>query len=85
MMTKKLWPTTDDFMASLDKGINLIQEEMSEPDEKDREALKAILAVFLASAMALDQDLGKDPKLDERLGSVRLAALAAYNLGKGKA
>lgn len=79
-----LFKSNEDFFAALDEGIKLTTSALvtEAPSEKDRETLKQLMAVFLAATIQMDPKAFRDPELDKRLLAVRMAMLAAYNLGR---
>lgn len=81
-MINKLYATKEDFMVAVDRGLALIMADLPAPAEEHRADLKALLAVFITATIKMDPDSINGPDLDEKLSSVRMALLAAYNLGK---
>jgi hypothetical protein len=69
-------------MASLDKGIQLVQGEelAAQPADRDLETLKSLLATYVTGVF--DPEKIMDPELAQKLLVIRMTLLAAYNLGR---
>lgn len=87
----RLYPSVEDFFASLDEGIKAVQGPLVDhpPADADKPALKSLLSVFIAATIQMDPAsvaaaIGekKDPEMNQKLLTVRMALLAAYNLGR---
>jgi len=84
MNEQKMFKGPEDFLASYDKGIKLIQESRCQqaPLEDDCENLKHLFALFIGATIKMDPQAFQDPDLTVKLIGVREALLAAYNLGR---
>lgn len=82
MTETKMFSSVEDFKNSVDKGIELISAEQNGPSQKDVEAMKSLLAIFITTTINMDPESIKEGFIDEKLISVRQTLLAAYNLGK---
>jgi len=81
-MISRLYPTSQDFFLSLERGMKLLTDPGPPPDEAARNDLKDLLSVFITATIEMDPKAVKDPDLDKKLAGVRMALLKAYNLGK---
>lgn len=81
-MINKLYPSQENFMAAVDRGIELVTTEMPAPDMEHQADLKALLAIFITATIEMDPNAVNAPDLEPKLTSVRMALLAAYHLGK---
>lgn len=82
MSIGKLFSSEEEFFKSVDDGTKLVQTDMAAPDEKDRETLKSLLAVFIVATIKMDPEGFKDPDLPNKLGAIKAALIASYHLGK---
>jgi len=80
----RMWPSREAFLASIDDGIKVVTGELTNepPCKADEPTLKSLLAVFVAATIDMDPASVTDSSVGEKLTSVRLALLAAYNLGR---
>lgn len=85
----RLYKDKEDFMAAVDRGVAMVTAELPAPHESHQQDLKALLAVFITATISMDPDSMNSsmnsPEFDVKLSSVRMALLAAYNLGKQNA
>ncbi len=81
-MISRLYPTSQDFFLSLDRGIQLLKNPGPAPDEAALQDLKDLLSVFITTTIEMDPKAIQDPDMDKKLAGVRMALLKAYNLGK---
>lgn len=81
-MISRLYPTSQDFFLSLERGMKLLEDCGPAPDESARQDLKDLLSVFITATIEMDPQAIKDPDMDKKLAGVRMALLKAYNLGK---
>jgi hypothetical protein len=81
----RLWPKSEDFFKDLDEGIKLVAESPTAGTPTaagDLSVMRQLYAVFVASTIKMDPESVNDPDTDAKLASVRMALLAAYNLGR---
>jgi hypothetical protein len=81
-MISRLYPTSQDFFLSLDRGMKLLEDCGPAPDESAKQDLKDLLSVFITATIEMDPKAVQDPDLGNKLAGVRLALLKAYNMGK---
>lgn len=78
---ERLYKDKQDFLDSLDKGRDLIDNmKLDCPAVSDEENLKNILAVLITATIEPEQF--SDPQLGLKIAGVRIALGAAYNLGR---
>lgn len=81
MSLDKLYSSNDDFMESIDRGLEIIKTSRSDVDS-DHQNLKDLLAVLITGTIPLNKEAINDPELDQKLLTVRAVLLAAYELGR---
>lgn len=81
-MSDKLFSSNEDFFASMDEGMKLVSMPQAPPHKDDLGDLKSLLAVFITATIQMDPQAMADPELNTKLAGVRMALLAAYNLGR---
>ncbi len=84
---KRLYKDNADFFASCDKGIKLVTGSLIDnpPAEEDFEDLKSLLSIFITGTINMDPKAFTkidNPDVDKTLITIRMALLAAYNLGR---
>lgn len=83
-MADKLFTSPDDFRDSILRGMAIFNKDESlvPPSQQHLADMKALYAVFLAVIVDVNSELPLQPDFANKASSVRMALLAAYNLGK---
>lgn len=84
MADGKLFASAEDYKSCVDRGmaIMLAPENAIPPDAQAAEDMRALYAIFITAAMDLDPKAHLQEDFPVKMTSVRMALLAAYNLGK---
>ena len=84
MAEPKLFANTDDFNACINRGMEIMNEPINgvPPEFDDLEKMRSLLAIFITATMSMDPEAHKGDDFALKITTVRLALLAAYNLGK---
>lgn len=79
----KLFKNADDFKACIDRGMEIMMDPINAvpPEFEDLEKMRALLSIFITATMNIDQTAHQQD-FSVKITSVRMALLAAYNLGK---
>lgn len=84
----KLFANNEDFKDCIDRGMKIMMadENMPPPNPADLEAMRALVAIFVTATMQMDPNAHKDAEeFALKISTVRMALLAAYNIGKRSA
>lgn len=84
MAQPRLFASADDFKACIDRGMSIMLEPGNDtpPAVDDLEKMRGLLAIFITATMDMDPKAHLQEDFPVKITSVRMALLAAYNLGK---
>ena len=83
---ERLFKNNEEFFECLNLAVGRMHEPLMSqpPDDRDKEALKSLLAMYMTGVFDADRMMGPnaDPDLKSKVGVIRLTLLAGYNLGR---
>jgi hypothetical protein len=84
--TGGMWADKDDFFASMEAGIKVLEESGvgPGPHADDVGGLKNLLAASVVATAKHDDTFGHSPEWVLQVDSLKMAILAAYNMGRAR-